>query len=286
MSQPAAEAGRRRGPAPAEDPEPDAAPRPGTGRLKGKIALVTGGGTGIGRAVAMLFAREGASVVVAGRRSEPLQETIQEIRRGGGTAAFARGDVSRADRAEMIVQAAVYNFGGLDVLVNAAGVRASGTILDTDERRWDRILATNLKGPFLVSRLAAAAMRRRGGGSIVNVADAVALRGVRGAAAYAASKGGLVALTRSMALDLAADRIRVNAVCPGAVDTPMARDPAQGGGDALIEVAAREHPLGRAGTPADVAWLALYLASDESSWITGAVFPMDGGAAPAPEPAG
>lgn len=262
------------------DADAEPAPRPRSQRLQGRIALITGGGTGIGRAIAELFAREGASVVLSGRRAEPLQETVHQIRRDGGVATFARGDVTRADRVEMLVQAAIYNFGGLDILVNNAGFRASGTILDTDERRWDRVLGTNLKGPYLVSRLAVPAMRQRGGGSIVNIASSSGLTGVRGAAAYSAAKGGLVSLTRSMALDLAADRIRVNAVCPGAVDSPSSREAPEGGGEPILAEAARLAPLGRAGTPEDVARLVLYLASEESGWVTGAVIPVDGGLPP------
>jgi len=240
-------------------------------RLEGRIALITGGGTGIGRAISELFAKEGASVVLSGRRAEPLQEAVHQIRRDGGVATFARGDVTRPDRVEMLVQAAIYNFGGLDILVNNAGVWLGGTILDTDERRWDRVIGTNLKGPYLVSRIAVPAMRLRGGGSIINVASASGISGVRGAAAYSAAKGGLVALTRSMALDLASDRIRVNAICPGAVESPSTA------GTAGASVPGASNSLGRAGTPEDVARLALYLASGESGWVTGAVIPVDGG---------
>ncbi|HXI01967.1 MAG TPA: SDR family oxidoreductase, partial [Candidatus Saccharimonadales bacterium] len=198
-----------------------------------------------------------------------------EIRRGGGVATFTRGDVSRAERVEMIVQAATYNFGGLDIVVNCAGAYLPGTILDVDERRWDRMLNTNLKGPYLVSRCAVPMMRERGGGSIVNLAGAGGLAGLRGASAYSASKGGLIALTRSMALDLAPDRIRVNAICPG----PM--EPPEGGADEApgknAPPAPEAVPLGRRGWHSDVAALALYLASDDSCWVTGSVFPVDGG---------
>jgi NAD(P)-dependent dehydrogenase (short-subunit alcohol dehydrogenase family) len=227
--------------------------------------------------VAALFAREGASIVVAGRRSEPLQEVVHQIRRDGGIATFSRGDVSRADRVEMLVQGAIYNFGGLDLLVNAAGAFSPGTILDTDEKRWDRILATNLKGAYLVAKQAIPAMRQRGGGAIVNVAAVAGLSGAPNASAYAASKGGLIALTKSMAADFAPDRIRVNAVCPSFVDTPMTRDPVTGGGEAAIEKAARQHPVGRVATPEEVASVALYLASDEASFVTGSIVTVDGG---------
>ncbi len=252
-----------------EEPEP----RQGSRRLAGKVALVTGGGSGIGRAIAVQFAREGASLVVAGRRSEPLQETIRDIRRQGGIGTFTRGDVSRADRVEMIVQAATYNFGGLDILVNCAGRFAAGSVAETDERRWDRVVNTNLKGPFLVARYAIPAMKARGGGSSINIAAVHGLGGWRNAAAFSASKGGLIALTRSMALDSAPDGIRVNAICPGSM--------APGGGGEEAGQGApppgEPPPLGRMGRPEDVTALALYLASDESSWITGGIFPVDGG---------
>jgi NAD(P)-dependent dehydrogenase (short-subunit alcohol dehydrogenase family) len=246
-------------------------PEPAGRRLTGKVALVTGGGSGIGRTIALRFAREGACVVVAGRRSEPLQEAVREIRRLGGTGTFTRGDVGRADRAEMIVQAATYNFGGLDVLVNGAGVFAAGTVTETDERRWDRLMGTNLKGPFLLARCAVPAMKARGGGSIINVAAVHGMAAWRNAAAFSASKGGLIALTRSMAADLAPDGIRVNAICPGPMGAP---EGAEGGG---APAPREDPPLGRRGRPEDVVGLALYLASDESSWVTGGVFPVDGG---------
>lgn len=245
------------------------------GRLEGKIALVTGGGTGIGRAIALLFAREGARLVVAGRRSDPLQEVVREIRRDGGTATFTRGDVTKPDRVEMMVQGAVYNFGGLDILVNNAGVFVEGSVVDLDEKKWDRVVGTNLKGAYLVSRLAIPAMRQRGGGAIVNIASVHGLVGMKGGAAYCASKGGLVQLTRAMALDHAADRIRVNAICPGVIDTAMTRD--DGGGSGWLDETVRTYPMPRAGTPDEVARLALYLVSEDSGWMTGSALPLDGG---------
>jgi len=254
------------GPAPAGPPP---------GRLAGRIALVTGGGTGIGRAISLLFAREGASIVVAGRRSEPLQEVVSEIRRRGGTATFTRGDVSRADRVELMVQGAIYNFGGLDILVNNAGLFVEGSIVETDEKRWDRVIGANLKGAYLVSRQAIPAMKQRGGGSIINNASIHGLVGMKGGAAYCASKGGLVQLTRAMAMDHAADNIRVNALCPGLVDSPMTRD--ADGGTTWLESAVSGYPVARPGTPEEVARLALFLASDDSRWITGAAFTIDGG---------
>lgn len=244
------------------------------GRLEGRIALITGGGTGIGRAIALLFAREGAKVVVAGRRSEPLQEVVNEIRALGATATFSRGDVTRTERVELMVQGAIFNFGGLDILVNAAGCFYEGAVTDTDEKRWDRIVGTNLKGAYMVSRLAIPAMAKRGGGSIINIASVFGLTGMERGAAYCASKGGLIQLTRAMALDCAAERIRVNAICPGQVDTPMMRD--DKGQPTRLAQSARL-PMGRPGTAEDVAGLALFLASPDSRWMTGGVLSVDGG---------
>jgi NAD(P)-dependent dehydrogenase (short-subunit alcohol dehydrogenase family) len=244
------------------------------GRLEGRIALITGGGTGIGRAIALIFAREGAKVVVAGRRSEPLQQVVGEIRSQGATATFSRGDVTRTERVELMVQGAIFNFGGLDILVNAAGCFIEGSVTDTDEKRWDRIIGTNLKGAYMVSRLAIPAMRQRGGGSIINIASVFGLTGMERGAAYCASKGGLIQLTRAMALDCAPDRIRVNAICPGQVDTPMMRDDK---GRPTRLAAASRLPMGRPGTAEDVAGLALFLASSEARYMTGAVLSVDGG---------
>ncbi|HEY3176462.1 MAG TPA: SDR family NAD(P)-dependent oxidoreductase [Candidatus Polarisedimenticolia bacterium] len=267
------------GPPPGADASSEeGAPAP-RGRLEGKIALVTGGGTGIGRAIALLFASEGARVVVAGRRSEPLSQVVHEIRNHGGTATFCRGDVSKPDRVELMVQGAIFNFGGLDILVNNAGIFAEGTVVDTDEKRWDKILGTNLKGAYLVSRQAVPAMKARGGGSIINNASVHGMVGMKNGAAYCASKGGLVQLTRAMALDHAADRIRVNAICPGLIDTPMTRD--ADGGTKWLDQEVGRYPIARSGAVEEVARLALFLASEDSSWVTGAVLPIDGGFAAA-----
>lgn len=249
---------------------------PPAGRLHDKIALVTGGGTGIGRAISLLFAREGARIIVVGRRAEPLQQVVKEIRDIGGTATLCKGDVSKADGVELLVQGAAYQFGGLDILVNNAGIFAAGSVVDLTERRWDKVLGTNLKGAYLVSHYAIPVLRARGGGSIINVASVHGLIAMKDAAAYCASKGGLIHLTRAMALDHAADRIRVNAICPGVVDSPFTRENNKEGA-AWLEEAARAYPAGRPGTPEEVAGLALYLASDESQWMTGAALPLDGG---------
>ncbi len=258
-----------------DDPTGAGSPPPAPGRLQGRIALVTGGGTGIGRAIAIACAREGARVVVSGRRSEPLQDVVAEIRKFGGTATFSRGDVSKADRVEMMVQGAIFNFGGLDILVNAAGCFVEGSIADTDEKRWDRVFGANLKGAYLVSRHAVPALRARGGGSIVNIASVFGLVGMQGGAAYCASKGGLIQLTRAMAIDHAADRIRVNAICPGPIDSPIMRD--EKGEPTRLAAASAVWPLKGRGTPEDVARLALFLVTDEARWMTGTILGCDGG---------
>ncbi len=248
-------------------------------RLAGKTALITGGGTGIGRACALLFAREGARVAVAGRSAEPLRAVVAEIERAGGQALAVTCDVTHAEQVERAVRAAVERFGALNVVVNNAGVLTLGSVEQTPESEWARVLGVNLTGTFLVSRAALPELRKAGGGSIVNIGSLYGLIGLKNRAAYAASKGGVAQLTRSMALDHAHEGIRVNCVCPAIVETEMIQqvfasqpDPA-----ALRRQRIEQIPLGRMGRPEDVAQLALFLASDESSWMTGVALPLDGG---------
>lgn len=248
-------------------------------RLAGKAALITGGGTGIGRACALLFAREGARVAVAGRSAEPLRAVVAEIERAGGQALAVTCDVTQAQQVERAVRATVERFGALNVVVNNAGVLALGSVEQTPESEWAHVLGVNLIGTFLVSRAALPELRKAGGGSIVNIGSLYGLIGLKNRAAYAASKGGVVQLTRSMALDHAHEGIRVNCVCPAIVETEMIQqvfanqpDPA-----ALRRQRIEQIPLGRMGRTEDVAQLALFLASDESSWMTGVALPLDGG---------
>ncbi len=248
-------------------------------RLAGKTALITGGGTGIGRACALLFAREGARVAVAGRSAEPLRAVVAEIERAGGQALAVTCDVTQAQQVERAVRATVERFGALNVVVNNAGVLTLGSVEQTPESEWARVLGVNLTGTFLVSRAALPELRKAGGGSIVNIGSLYGLIGLKNRAAYAASKGGVAQLTRSMALDHAHEGIRVNCVCPAIVETEMIQqvfasqpDPA-----ALRRQRIEQIPLGRMGRPEDVAQLALFLASDESSWMTGVALPLDGG---------
>ena len=252
---------------------------PAAGRLAGKVALISGGGTGIGLATAEEFSRQGALVVVAGRRLEPLHEAVESIRREGGTAEAATGDVGRAADAASLVTATISSFGRIDVLVNNAGQELVANTLDTTEEWWDRVMDTNLKSVYLVSREALPHMIEGGGGSIINVSSQLGFVGAKNFAAYTASKGAVVNLTRSMALDHAADNVRVNALCPGAVDTPLLRRQFEDreGPQGTLEDLAKLHPIGRLGRPSEIAHAAVFLASDESSFMTGASLVVDGG---------
>lgn len=248
-------------------------------RLTNKVALITGGGTGIGRACAEVFAREGAAVVVSGRRSEPLQEVQRAIAAAGGRALAHSCDVSRAADVEGLIAHAVREFGTLSVVVNNAGLWMAATAEETSEADWDALMNVNLKGVFLVSRAAIPVLRRAGGGSIINIGSILGLVGMKRRVAYAASKGGVTLLSKAMALDLGSDNIRVNCICPGIVETGMVRDVLGQSPDPEAERRRRIEQLavGRIGQPEDVAHLALYLASDESAWMTGAAIPLDAG---------
>ena len=254
-------------------------------RLAQKVALVTGGGSGIGRATAELFAREGARVVVADLSAESARQTVDRIDSAGGRAVSTAGDVSRTEDAEAMVATAVDSFGGLDVLVNSAGVsprNAAGPDAGDDEI-WEKVLAVNLTGGYLVSKFAVPQMLERGGGSIINLASIIGVVGypleipsVLGPFnPYPPSKGGVVQLTRQMATTLAPDGIRVNCICPGYVEsnliTKLIEDPVMH--RKLID----RHPIGRLGRPEEIAFAALFLASDESSFVTGAPMMVDGG---------
>jgi len=248
-------------------------------RLGGKVALVTGAGTGIGRATALRLAAEGAAVAVMGRRQDLLAETAAQVRREGGEALPLLGDVAAEGDAVEAVARTETEFGGLDILFNNAGIVHDGDVLETSLRTWRETLDINLTGPFLMSRAAIPCLRRRGGGVIINNASTLGLVGLERAVAYCAAKGGLVALTRAMALDHAAEKIRVNAICPGVVDTAMPRRRGLADVDRqrLDEVYGPLHPVGRVGTPAEVAALVAFLAGDEAAFITGVAYPIDGG---------
>jgi len=248
-------------------------------RLAGKSAVITGGGTGIGQAIALAFAREGAQVAVAGRRKEKLEETLRLLRQADCSALALECDVTKAADAEQAVKSVEAAFGKVNVLVNNAGALNVSTVETIAEDDWDRVMATNVKGPFLMSRAALPAMRRAGGGSIINVGSVLGIVAIRDRAAYCASKGGVTMLTKAMALDHAHDNIRVNCLCPSIVESDMTRNlfAETEAGRQSRESRLASIPLGRFGKPADIAGLAVFLASEESSWMTGTVIPVDGG---------
>jgi meso-butanediol dehydrogenase / (S,S)-butanediol dehydrogenase / diacetyl reductase len=245
-------------------------------RLKNKIAIVTGAGSGIGRACAIALAREGAKVALVGRRQERLEETAHKC---GGFALVLAADVSKPNEATHVVEQTLAHFGGLNVLLNNAGVLHVGTAEQITEEQWDQTFDVNVRALWLLSRAVLPAMRKAGGGSIINMASVLGINGARNRAAYAASKGAVVLLTKCMAIDHGPEHIRVNAICPSFVETDLtaaviskAPDPT-----AVRSERIAVHPIGRLGQPEDIAGMAVYLASDESAWVTGSVFPVDGG---------
>jgi NAD(P)-dependent dehydrogenase (short-subunit alcohol dehydrogenase family) len=235
--------------------------------LAGKVAIVTGAASGIGRAAVTVFVGEGARVV-AGDRAAAVHEVAE-----AGRVVPVVADVSRREGAEALVRVAESSFGGLDVLFNNAGIERSGAVVDTTEELWHEVLDVNLKSVFLCCRAAIPAMQRRGGGAIVNNASINGIRGNTRLAAYQASKGGVVALTYSIAIDYATQGIRCNAVCPGTIQTPMVgtRTPE------VLQAMIAKHPIGRIGQPEEVAWVACFLASDRASFLTGLAVPVAGG---------
>jgi 2-keto-3-deoxy-L-fuconate dehydrogenase len=248
-------------------------------RLMGRAAIVTGAGSGIGRASAVLFAKQGAFVALVDRDRAGLQDTLMAIEEAKGEASAHVGDVSEAEFARTAVADTVARRGRLDVLMTAAGFSCGGTVLTTDPADWDAVFRTNVGGTWLWSRAAVPEMQRHGGGSIVTLASQLAIAGGRGNSAYIAAKGAIISLTRTMALDFATDGIRVNAIAPGAIDTPMLRRSfaRHANPDPVREASRNRHAMRRFGRAEEVAEAALHLASDASSFTTGTVMVVDGG---------
>jgi NAD(P)-dependent dehydrogenase (short-subunit alcohol dehydrogenase family) len=248
-------------------------------RLAGRSAIITGAGSGIGRASAVLFAKEGAFVGLVDRDRADLDETLGAVASVKGEASAHVGDVSEADFAQATVSDVMARRGRLDVLMTAAGFSCGGTVLTTDPADWDAVFRTNVGGTWLWARAAVPEMQRQGSGSIITLASQLAIAGGKGNSAYIAAKGAIISLTRTMALDFATDGIRVNAIAPGAIDTPMLRrsfarhaDP-----EPVREASKARHAMKRFGRAEEVAETALHLASDASSFTTGTVMVVDGG---------
>lgn len=248
-------------------------------RLAGKVTIVTGAASGIGEAIAACFGREGAAVVVADIDQSRGAAVARTITGNGGRAVFVRADVAVDEDVKGMITAATDRFGSLHVLVNNAGINLMRTAESATLEEWERCMAVDLKGAWLGAKHAIPQIRKAGGGSIINIASMHAFRTMRSCHPYAAAKGGVVSMTKSLAVDYGRDQIRVNAICPGAIETPLFEaylrefpDPAETRARFL-----RAYPILRFGTPEDVARLALFLASDESTFITGAAIPIDGG---------
>ena len=248
-------------------------------QLDGKTALITGGASGIGRATALLFAREGAAVVIVDVNREAGQKVVREISGAGGRAIFERAEVTRSVDCQRTVERTVREFGGLDILFNNAGIIRRASVVETSEEDWDAVMAVNVKSVFLMCREVIRIMAAAGRGSIINTASGWGLAGGARAAAYCASKGAVVLMTKAMAIDHGRQNIRVNCICPGDTDTAMLRSEARQldePEDRFLSEAAKR-PLGRVGRPEEIANAALYLASDAASFVTGAALVVDGG---------
>jgi meso-butanediol dehydrogenase / (S,S)-butanediol dehydrogenase / diacetyl reductase len=248
--------------------------------LKDKVALITGAGSGIGRASAIRFAEEGAKVMVADVRAESASNSAAEIEKAGGTAKSIAVDVRVAAQVERMVNETIRAFGRLDILFNNAGVYVPKNVVNTTEEEWDWVVDVCLKGVFLGCKYAIPQMEKQGGGVIINTASGAGIEGVPNLGAYQAAKGGVVIMSKGIALDFARSKIRCVSICPGVIETPIAENcntlPA-GASPAMWERTGNMHPLGRNGKPEEVAALAAFLASDQAGFITGVAVPIDGG---------
>ena len=247
--------------------------------LESKVAIITGAASGIGRATAVLFARKGAAVVAVDVNETGGKQLAGEISTSGGQAIFVRADVSQSDDCKRVAERAIAELGRIDILLNNAGIIRRSTIVDLSEEEWDRVMDVNVKSIFLMSRIVVPMMARAGGGSIINTASGWGLTGGSKAAVYCASKGAVVLLTKAMAIDHGPQNIRVNCICPGDTNTGMLRNEAQQLGEDATRFLgdAARRPLGRIGTPEEIAQAVLYLASNASSFVTGTALVIDGG---------
>lgn len=249
-------------------------------KLSGQVAIVTGGGSGQGRATSLLFAQEGANLVVADMNLSGAEETARLINQNeGGQATAVQTDVTQANDAQSMVETALTKYGRVDILINNAGMTLFKGIDDTTEEDWDRIVDTNLKGVFLCCKAAIPAMRKSGGGSIVNIASVAGLMGMPQHFAYCAAKAGVIHFTKSLALDHGPENIRINCICPGGVLTPMLGEVIDITNAAQVDRVARQHALGRIADPEEIGRVSLFLCSSDASFMTGAAVTVDGGIA-------
>ncbi len=249
------------------------------GRLAGKVAFITGAGSGIGQASALLFGQEGAGVCAVDLDPASAQATAGSITALGGQALSAAADVSASDQVRRAVDACLQHFGRIDVLVNCAGIGSTQTVVDTPEDLWERVFAVNVRGTFLCCKAIVSHMIEAGGGTIINIASVAGMVGLKNRAAYCASKGAVISLTQAIAVDHVGQHIRCNCICPGTVDSPWVGRLLAAAPDPAAERAAlvARQPMGRLGTPEEIAKAALYLASDDAAFITGSSLVIDGG---------